>query len=171
MTLANFSSPSFCTCNCSSCNSCLSACIKSFDEVLNSIHRSHSPKLGVNNRCLFTKHYSSYCSGQPAAGATPVRPDLVNPPLPRADSCEPSVTTGPTDLRTPDGSSLAHLLPDGHLPKGLRSSALSPMLHSAHKPEPICGSSGWFWVPLTAPHGSWDPSLQEQKAMEDHRSY
>ena len=100
MLLAKFSSPSFCTRNCSSCNSCLWACVKGFYEVLNSIGicRPHSPKLGVNNRSLFTKYYLSYCNGQSPAGATPVRPDIVTPALPRASSREPSVTTGPTDL-------------------------------------------------------------------------
>lgn len=74
-------------------------------------------------------------------------------------------------VRARDGSSLDHLLPDCHLPRGLQCSALSPTLPSAHQPEPICGSSGWFWAPLPVLHCSWDPFLQEQKPMEDPRSH
>lgn len=140
-----------------SCNSCLWTCVKVFYEVLNStsIYRFHSPKLGVNNRSLFTKYYSSYCNGQPPAGATPVRPGIVASGLPKAGSQEPPVTTGPTDLwghlMGPALVTCSHIAPFPRSCSTVPSAQRCAVPTSMNQLAAPLGGSEYLWLLSTTP--------------------
>lgn len=158
----------FCTCNCSSCIPCFWAHVKYFYGLLNDIiiHRSRSPKLGVNNRSLFPKYYSSYCNGKPPAGATLVRQGIVIPALFGAHLHEPSVTTGLDNLwRCLVGPALATYFQTATFP-----GACSTLLSAQHYAVPASLNQS-VAPPRLRVVSALQPSFQEQKPTEAPRSH